>query len=206
MSSEEKQYISHVIADSFRRFMGWCPNARAMQGEPNQMNTGKTGGTLAVPQAGSPGQGAPGDRYRHTQLGTIQIIASIIAVVVIALSMIFFEFFLPSVIGIAALLIALVLFGSLTVRITGAELIVRFGAVGIITKRFHLDRIVAVTQVKNSWLYGWGIRWTPHGPLYNVAGYDAVEIGLAGGKKFRVGTDDPEALIRELRSATNLRE
>lgn len=203
MSSEEKQYLTHVIADGFRRFMGWCPNARTMQNGPG-INAPPSAGTLAVPQAGSPGQAGPRDRYRHTQLGTIQIAASIIAIVIIGLSMIFFEFFLPSVLIIAVLLIALVLFGSLTVSVTGAELVVRFGAVGIITKRFHLDSMVAVTQVKNSWYYGWGIRWTPSGPLYNVAGFDAVEVELANGKKFRVGTDEPEELIRAIRSAANL--
>jgi hypothetical protein len=44
----------------------------------------------------------------------------------------------------------------------------------------------------------------PHGPLYNIAGPGGIEVVLADGKKFRVGTDDPEALLRELRSAANL--
>jgi hypothetical protein len=37
--------------------------------------------------------------------------------------------------------------------------------------------------------------------MYNVAGLDAVELVLASGKKFRIGTDQPD----ELRSAINLR-
>ncbi|MEJ2284164.1 MAG: hypothetical protein P8X85_11275 [Desulfobacterales bacterium] len=42
--------------------------------------------------------------------------------------------------------------------------------------------------------YGRNIRLTPHGWLFNVSGLHAVEIPLRSGKKYRMGTDDPEGL------------
>jgi len=53
--------------------------------------------------------------------------------------------------------------------------------------------------VKNPWYYGWGIRFTPHGWLYNVSGLHAVEIELKNGKKYRIGTDVPENLEKAIR-------
>ncbi len=89
--------------------------------------------------------------------------------------------------------VALVLFSSLTVVIWEEELEVRFGP-GPIRKRFKLNEIESCKVVKNHWYYGWGIRLTPHGVLYNVSGFYAVEIKLRMGKKFRIGTDVPQEL------------
>jgi len=90
------------------------------------------------------------------------------------------------------------LFCCLTVEITGDELVCRFGP-GLIRKRFVLCEIREVKVVKNPWYYGWGIRLTPHGWLFNVSGLNAVEIELASGKRFRVGTDQPEELAEAIR-------
>jgi hypothetical protein len=50
--------------------------------------------------------------------------------------------------------------------------------------------------VKNPWYYGWGIHLTPSGWLYNVSGFWAVELQMKNGKKYRIGTDDPEGLVQ----------
>jgi len=55
--------------------------------------------------------------------------------------------------------------------------------------------------VKNHWYYGWGIRLTPHGVLYNVSGFYAVELRLRTGKEFRIGTDVPQELDAAIRQA-----
>lgn len=52
--------------------------------------------------------------------------------------------------------------------------------------------------MKNPWYYGWGIRLPPHGWLFNVSGLDAVEIELAFGRTFRVGTDRPGELAEAI--------
>ncbi|GAG15107.1 unnamed protein product, partial [marine sediment metagenome] len=93
------------------------------------------------------------------------------------------------------------LFGWLTVEIDGSRLRWFFG-IGLIRKSRELVEIESVEVVRNSWIWGWGIRLTPHGWLYNVSGFDAVEIQLTGGKKFRIGTDDPQGLQRAIQQAT----
>src|SRR5690606_25880125 len=90
-----------------------------------------------------------------------------------------------------------VLFSSLTVAISGDLLEFWFGA-RVWHRKFLLTKIAGCHVVKNSWWYGWGIRWTPHGWLYNVAGPMAVEILFKNGKKIRVGSDEPVTLAEAI--------
>ncbi len=85
------------------------------------------------------------------------------------------------------------IFSSLTVEITDEELRASFGP-GLTIKRVKLGDIESVQTVRNPWYYGWGIRITPRGMLYNVSGLDAVEVRLRSGQTFRLGTDEPERL------------
>ncbi len=94
---------------------------------------------------------------------------------------------------LAALAVSLLLFSILTVKVDGEEVSVRFG-VGLIRKRFPLSEIESPSAVRNPWYYGWGLRRTPIGWLYNVSGLEAVEITLKDGRKIRIGTDDPTGL------------
>lgn len=93
-----------------------------------------------------------------------------------------------------------VLFSTLTVTITRDELMFYFGP-GFWTKRFPVDDIISVKTVRNSPLYGWGIRYTFHGWLYNVSGLRAVELEIQGEGQIRIGTDEPEALKQALDDA-----
>ena len=97
---------------------------------------------------------------------------------------------------------ALVLFSSLTVVIREDDMEVRFGP-GLIRKRFKLHEIESCQVVKNSFFYGWGIRLTPHGWLYNVSGFYAVELKLRKGQCFRIGTDVPQQLELAIRRAVS---
>ena len=45
----------------------------------------------------------------------------------------------------------------------------------------------------------WLGHLTPYGWLYNVSGLDAVAITLRDGRKFALGTDDPEGLVTAIR-------
>jgi hypothetical protein len=89
------------------------------------------------------------------------------------------------------------LFGSLTVEVDDEELRHWFGP-GFWKKSYQLLDIESATVVRNSWIYGWGIRFTPHGWLYNVSGLDAVQLQLRSGRKLRIGTDDPQGLIEAI--------
>ena len=103
-----------------------------------------------------------------------------------------------SLYGVIILLSVLLwLFGSLTVEIDSEQLRHYFGP-GFWNKTYLLREIESVKQVRNSWIFGWGIRLTPHGWLYNVSGLDAVEIKLRSGRKFRIGTDDPLGIVEAI--------
>ena len=101
---------------------------------------------------------------------------------------------------LAILVTCLVVFRRLRVVVTDAEIVVSFGS-GRPRRRIALADVCAVRAVRNAWWCGWGIRLTPHGWLWNVDGLDAVEVELAGGKRFRIGTDDPAGLVAAIESA-----
>lgn len=141
-------------------------------------------------------------RYEHTQTGYVIIFSLLLAGLVIYLVSVAVSpvprgvFLVPT----AILLICLALFYSLTVSIEDNHLKLRFG-IGIIRKTFPLREIVSCEPVRNSWLCGWGIHYTPHGWLFNVSGLHAVQIRMKNGKSYRIGTDEPAALAKAIQEA-----
>jgi hypothetical protein len=96
--------------------------------------------------------------------------------------------------------IVFVLFHSLTVRISPSDIAISFG-VGLIRKRFPIGDIRSVRTVRNRWYNGFGIRKIRGGWLYNVSGFDAIEIQLKNERKYRIGTDQPMKLLAAVESA-----
>jgi hypothetical protein len=136
-------------------------------------------------------------RYSHTQIGWVIIALVLIAVVAIGSVLILDELhWIPLALCIG-LLVALLLFASLTVVGYENHLEIRFG-IGLIRKRFAFKNIQSCSRVRNSPLYGFGIRIIPGGWLYNVSGLDAVELQMKDGRKYRIGTDVPDELLRFL--------
>jgi len=86
-------------------------------------------------------------------------------------------------------------FATLQVRIDKTYLRIKFGY-GIFKNKFSLHDIISAKTVKNHRRYGWGIRgwFWPKLRIYNVSGFDAVEIKLKNGKRYRIGTDEPKKL------------
>lgn len=68
-------------------------------------------------------------------------------------------------------------------------------------RRLAVSDIAAVTAVTNSWWHGWGIRKVSRGWMYNVAGYDAVQLELGSTRMFRIGTDDQPGLVDAIDAA-----
>ena len=95
-------------------------------------------------------------------------------------------------------LVGATLFWGLTVEVNKDVVRLYFGF-GIIHRSILREHIAIVTQVRNRWWWGFGIRWTPHGWMWNISGLDAVELTYHNGKKFRIGTDEPEALLEALK-------
>ena len=68
-------------------------------------------------------------------------------------------------------------------------------------KRIALRDVQGWREVRNPWYSGWGIHLAPGGVLWNVSGFDAVQLALADGKRFRIGTDEPAALVAAITRA-----
>lgn len=90
-------------------------------------------------------------------------------------------------------------FVSLQVTVDEKSIKLKFGY-GLFRKQFLIKDIKSVNVVRNNWYYGWGIRfWLwPRMWVYNVSGFDAVEIELKKGKIYRIGTDEPKKLEKAI--------
>ena len=144
------------------------------------------------------------EKYRHTQIGYLILFSLFAVSLMFGAILIEAKTNLPPVVYIEMVLILLILisFVPLTVTIDGEYLRIKFGY-GIYRKRFLLSEIASVKTVKNHWYYGWGIRiwFWPYMVIYNVSGFDAVEIDLKNRKRFRIGTDEPKKLERAVSQA-----
>ncbi len=136
--------------------------------------------------------------YKHTQRGDLTAGSLVGMAAILAGVSVHIGWNPAGIVGEIVLLGTAVLFCSLTVSVTGSELVIRFGP-GLIRKRIPLSRIRDARIVRNPWYYGWGIHLTPHGWLYNVSGLSAVEVDYVSGGRFRIGTDDPGGLLKAVR-------
>jgi hypothetical protein len=139
--------------------------------------------------------------YRHTQSGTWFLALFAVATFIMVVISSFQGWRWTSAIVLGVLLIIAFLFPSLTVEVDDGRIKCWFGS-GLIRKTFGLSEITEVKAVRNRWYYGWGIRHTPHGWLFNISGLDAVEFTFGSGKHFRIGTDEPDKLVLAIRQAT----
>jgi hypothetical protein len=95
--------------------------------------------------------------------------------------------------GAGIALVVGLLFSRLTTEVGGGALRFHFGP-GVWRKRFALGDIASAEQTRSTWWEGVGVRITGRGMLYNVAAGPAVEVRLRSGKRFRLGTDEPDRL------------
>lgn len=137
--------------------------------------------------------------YRHTQAGTLLFLTIVPAAVATLLGAL--VCWGPAALPLAATALLLggvaYAFSSLTVEVTPTELRWFFGP-GFWRKSLSRADIASATPVRNKWWWGWGVRLTPRGWLYNVGGLEAVEIVLKDGKTLRIGSDETAALAGAL--------
>ena len=152
--------------------------------------------------------------YKHTQIGYLMIIVTLAVLVLFAWIQITARAEPPSYYSgtnfaitaiMALILFILTSFTTLTTSIDENYIRIKFGY-GIFRKKFLLSEIASAKQVKNHWYYGWGIRfWLwPKMWIYNVSGFDAVEIVMRNGKIYRIGTDTPSELEMAIKQAISL--
>ena len=146
--------------------------------------------------------------YKHTQIGYL------ILLILLALGLFYVWLYgvISTEIGsnfaiiavMALILFMLASFSTLKVTIDENYLRLKFGY-GIFWKKFPVREIISAKTVKNHWYYGLGIRlWLwPYMWIYNVSGFDAVEITMKNGKIYRIGTDAPGELETAIKQAIN---
>lgn len=136
--------------------------------------------------------------YHKRQTATAILVPVAAAAVVVAAAAWFSQ---PAVIPIALLPLVLgYLFSSLTIIVDRDAVRWHFGP-GFWRKSASISEIESAGAVRNKWWYGWGIRYTPHGWLYNVGGLSAVELRLSGGRKVRIGTSEPQQVVAAINDA-----
>ena len=148
--------------------------------------------------------------YENTQPGTfIRVMTGswvfffgVLAVVMLVLGQKEAAIGLGVVTVMAAVILGIVyaLFHSLTVRVSRSVIALSFG-VGLIRKQFPIGDISSASIVQNRWYNGFGIRKIRGGWLYNVSGFDAIEIQLKNERKYRIGTNQPKELLAAVESA-----
>jgi hypothetical protein len=144
--------------------------------------------------------------YRHTQTGYLVLAAFAAAFGTVAyIGMTHDQPTDRTMAWLAAAILAVcgVLFGSLTVEVDAREVRLYFGP-RFWRRSVPLEDVQAAEVVRNSPVWGWGIRWIPRGWLYNVSGLGAVELTLRNGRRLRIGTDEPDRLVRAIQSARSV--
>jgi hypothetical protein len=142
-------------------------------------------------------------RYSHTQRSRWLVFVAVPFGVLMVGAAVFGDP-LPATVRAAFIALSLVFvwimvnFSRLTVEVTH-EILVRFGRRWP-RRMIDPSAITATRVVRNSPWYGWGIRWIRKGSLWNVWGLDAVELDLANGRRFRIGTDEPDELLAAIRT------
>jgi protein-S-isoprenylcysteine O-methyltransferase Ste14 len=131
--------------------------------------------------------------YEHRQFGWLM--AAIGAVIAIALLVMHAQGPLPAAVWLVPLIVLVLaaLLGSLRVTVDRKAVRWHFGP-GIWRKHVALAQISDVEVTRTRFWNGWGIRLTPRGWLYNVAGLDAVMIRTRDGKAVLIGSDEPRRL------------
>ena len=141
--------------------------------------------------------------YQHTQAGTpIRIAISSVIVICLAVGLL-----VPSQIAllvnsivVVVLVVALLLSHSLRMEVTRDTVTAVFG-VGLMRFKFQVNDLESVMPGRTQFADGWGIHVGPKGWLYNVAGYDAVDVTKRDGSHVRFGTDDPKGLCAAIQKA-----
>ena len=132
--------------------------------------------------------------YKHTQIAWAIIIPADVGALVF-LYLAFARDTAFAALGFFILAMMTYLFYALTVIGTDETIQIRFG-IGLIRKTFRLEDIRTVEPFRTSFWHGWGIHYTPHGTVFNVSGYDAVRLTMVDRKRYIIGTDDRDRLIR----------
>jgi transcriptional regulator with XRE-family HTH domain len=140
--------------------------------------------------------------YNHKQWGVVLfIVIPILAACILLLNQELRT--IPSIaLGVlfGILTVVSILFSSMTIEVNESEISWFFGP-GAFKKNILLEEVGTCKKVRNPIWMGFGIHAFGTGWIYNVSGLLGVEIELKGGSFIRLGTNEPDYLIRAIEDA-----
>ena len=142
-------------------------------------------------------------RYEHTQSASLYLLLLLIAIGTFGASFLVREIVVQIVLLISGALMLLFAFSfrHLTVSDEGTELLICFGPLPLFKRRLQYSDLEKVEQARSTVMDGWGIHMSPGGGwVWNLWGFDCVDVWYRHGRKLRIGTDDPVALTEFLES------
>jgi len=142
-------------------------------------------------------------RYEHTQSASLYLLLLLIAIGTFGASFLVREIVVQIVLLISGALMLLFAFSfrHLTVSDEGTELLICFGPLPLFKRRLQYSDLEKVEQARSTVMDGWGIHMSPGGGwVWNLWGFDCVDVWYRQGRKLRIGTDDPVALTEFLES------
>jgi hypothetical protein len=137
------------------------------------------------------------NEYKHTQVGYLLIAALGGATLLVGYLNVVTRFNPGALLILGLMIFFLTVFATLTTYVNQQAVKIRFG-IGLIRKRFALQDVEEYRVVKNPWYYAWGIHAIPNGWIFNVSGWDAVELRMKNGGRYRIGTNDPHGLLNAI--------
>lgn len=134
---------------------------------------------------------------RFRQLGVLIIaILGLLEAVVIVIGVATGDY-LMTILVMAVVGPILGIFHALTIEVSVDHVRCFFGP-GFPSRTIPVERIRRVRALRTRVIDGWGIRLVRGGRMWNVSGFDAVELELEGGRVFQMGTDRPAEVVEAI--------
>jgi len=128
--------------------------------------------------------------YKYTQVGYgILIFLSIV--------WLFLFYKKDSPISLGLLALCMILFSTLTVRLSNGYLEWYFGPY-IWKKKISIQEVERVSIEPIKWYYGYGVRYLGDKTLYTVSGSQAVRLDLRSGEIIMLGSGNAAELLNSL--------
>lgn len=135
--------------------------------------------------------------YRKSQVSNVIVVATGSGIIILGNIMWAFGCRCSLWAVIVLLAVVMTLFGAFTVEVGEDAVTAQFGP-GFLKRRIPLRRIRYVRPMEIPWYFGWGVKWIPRGWMFRGSGTAVVELELDDGRRFCIGSPEPEALAEAI--------
>lgn len=113
------------------------------------------------------------------------------------------QFIYPLILLASINVVVLLILSSFRITLNEQYLKWEFGYLGLPRWKLNYEDISKLEVCESTWYEGWGIRLTTEGMLYNASGKKALRIYKKNGKTLRLGTPEPDVLMRNIQNKLN---